>query len=192
MAKTRVFMGAVILVLLLQIFHNPVTSYYDNSAEMAQSSTKSSGVDIEPIEFKFSYTDSQDTADYGLLSSADLSSGTTTVTRPTWMWIIDGMLGKSQTIALTIANNGQVSSGVFDVEVIVKHNEYVDFYIYEGIHQVSNIGAGGSANIQFSWVPDYAGNHTIVARSLHAQDDNCGMHRQERVASSHRGRSTNC
>ncbi len=172
MLNSRTIVSAVLLLFLLQSLQYPLTEDYNSESSKFSSVSKLSGIDIIPTEFKFTYSDSQYTADYGLLSSADLNSGTSSVTRPNWMWIVDGMLGISQTITLTVANNGQTASGAFDVEIIVKHDEYNDFYLYTGVHPVGNIAGGNSAEIQFNWVPDYAGNHTIIATSMHAQDDN--------------------
>ena len=129
MLNTRTIVSAVLLLFLLQSLQYPLTEDYNSESSKFSSVSKLSGIDIIPTEFKFTYSDSQYTADYGLLSSADLNSGTSSVTRPNWMWIVDGMLGISQTITLTVANNGQTASGAFDVEIIVKHDEYNDFYL---------------------------------------------------------------
>ena len=149
MVNSRTIVGAVLLLFFLQSLQYPVTEDYNLRHSDFSSSSKLSGIDITPAEFKFTYTDSQYTADYGLLSSAELT-GASSVTRPNWMWIVDGMLGISQTITLTMANNGQTASGAFNVEVTVKHDEYTDFYLYTGVHPVGNIGSGSSAEIQFN------------------------------------------
>ena len=136
--------------------------------ENYNSSSKLSGINLKPTDFEFQYSNDADFQNYGLLSSYTCCD---TVNRPESLWIVDGMLGKEQQIGVTLQNIGSTSSGQFDLRVYVEHNEYDEFIIFDQTIQVSSISGSSSKMVYLNWIPDYSGNHTIYAITLHPQDD---------------------
>ena len=131
-------------------------------------SSKSSGINLSPAGFEFQYANNADFESFGLLSSYTCCD---TVNRPEYLWIMDGMLNKEQQIGVTIQNLGSTASGQFDLHIYVEHNEYDEFIIFDQIIQVSSISGSSSKMVYVNWIPDYSGNHTIRAKTLHPQDD---------------------
>ncbi len=160
-----------ILTLLMfnsvSLFDNIDSIQLSNSLQVNNVVHKSSGIDLSPSLFDFQYVSDTDYLAYGLLSSYDCCD---TVDRPDTLWVVDGMLNKEQKISVTIENRGIVDSGQFDLRVLVEHNEYSDFVLFEQLIQVDSITATSSKIVEIKWIPDYSGNHTIRAITSHPQD----------------------
>jgi len=137
-------------------------------SETYNASSKLSGINLKPTNFEFQYSNNGDFQNFGLLSSYTCCD---TVNRPESLWIVDGMLGKEQQIGVNLQNIGSTSSGQFDLRVYIEHNEYDEFIIFDQIIQVSSISGSSSKMVYLDWIPDYSGNHTIYAITLHPQDD---------------------
>ncbi len=133
---------------------------------------RASGIDVYPSGFDLEYTSSSDESKYRLLSSHDPSGAG--FSRPVDLYVIDGMLNKSQRISVTISNQGNTASGGFTLRIVVQHNEYEDFEILNTSVNVPSIAASDSATVSHVWVPHYGGNHTLIATTLHPTDDNTG------------------
>jgi len=131
-----------------------------------------SGIDVRPINYEVTYSNSADESNYRLLSSADPSGAG--FNRPASLYVIDGMLNVSSQITVTVMNSGNNPSGSFQMSLVVLHNEYTGFEILNTTLTVSSIGSQGTTTVSHTWIPRYGGNHTMVATTLHATDDNSG------------------
>ena len=129
-----------------------------------------SGIDVTPTDFDITYTSSSDETKYRLLSSHDPSGSG--FNRPVDLFVIDGMLNKSSKIEVTLQNLGTTASGAFTISLVVLHNEYTGFEILNTTLNVGSIGAGGTATTSTNWIPRYGGNHTMIATTQIANDDN--------------------
>ncbi len=163
--------AALLAVLML------LTSWSALVQELGETETqpaagRASGIDVYPSGFDLEYTSSSDESKYRLLSSHDPSG--TGFTRPADLYVIDGMLNRSQRISVSISNQGSASSGGFALRIVVQHNEYQDFEILNTSVNVPSIAASDTATVSHVWVPHYGGNHTLVATTLHPTDDNNG------------------
>jgi|GEM_PF-169737 len=131
-----------------------------------------SGVDVHPINFNVEYTNSADETKYRLLSSNNPSGGT--FNRPASLYVIDGMLNISSLITITVENSGTTPSGSFQMRLVVLHDEYTDFEILNTSLNVGSISGQSTTTVSHTWIPRYGGNHTMVATTLFATDDNSG------------------
>ena len=127
-----------------------------------------SGPDITPTAAVVSYVSSTDHSNHAALSSQDPSS--IGMNRPPNLWIVDGMLGLSQRIEVTVENQGNSAAGSFDVDIEILHDEYTDFVLHSYRGAVNSLAAGSSASITTTWTPDYSGNHPIRITSLLSND----------------------
>ena len=160
MVSMRCFLltrAALLAVLML------LTSWSALVPELGETETqpaagRASGIDVYPSGFDLEYTSSSDESKYRLLSSHDPSGAG--FTRPVDLYVIDGMLNRSQRISVTISNQGSTSSGGFSLRIVVQHNEYQDFEILNTSVNVPSIAASDSATVSHVWVPHYGGNHT--------------------------------
>jgi len=137
---------------------------------LVQEAEAASGIDVQPTKFDITYTNSADQTKYRLLSSADPSGGS--FNRPISLFVIDGMVNVTSTIQITIQNYGNTASGPFTLRLVVIHNEYSGFEIFNSILNVNSIGAGSSTTTSTNWASRYGGNHTMIATTLVANDDN--------------------
>ncbi|MBT4059490.1 MAG: hypothetical protein HOE69_04195 [Euryarchaeota archaeon] len=156
----------VVLLMMMISFSNIISSVVIEEVEAA------SGIDVKPVGFDITYTNSADNTKYRLLSSHDPSG--TGFNRPLSLFVIDGMLNVSSQIQVTVQNVGNTASGAFTMRLVVIHNEYAGFEILNTTLNVNSIGAGSSTTSSTTWVPRYGGNHTMVATTLIANDDNKG------------------
>ncbi len=137
---------------------------------LVQETEAASGIDVQPTKFDITYTNSADQTRYRLLSSADPSGGG--FNRPISLFVIDGMVNVTSRIQITIQNYGNTASGPFTLRLVVIHNEYSGFEIFNSILNVNSIGAGSSTTTSTNWASRYGGNHTMIATTLVANDDN--------------------
>ena len=137
---------------------------------LVQETEAASGIDVRPTKFDITYTNSADQTRYRLLSSADPSGGS--FNRPISLFVIDGMVNVTSRIQITIQNYGNTASGPFTLRLVVIHNEYTGFEIFNSILNVNSIGAGSSTTTSTNWASRYGGNHTMIATTLVANDDN--------------------
>ena len=131
-----------------------------------------SGIDVHPVSFDITYVNSADQTTYRLLSSHDPSDGG--FNRPVSLYLIDAMVNVSSTISVTVQNSGTTASGAFTMRLVILHNEYSGFEIYNQTVNVGSISGGSSTTATATVSPRYGGNHTLVATTLIANDDNRG------------------
>ena len=137
---------------------------------LVQETEAASGIDVRPTNFDITYTNSADQSKYRLLSSADPSSGG--FSRPISLFVVDGMVNVTSMIQITVQNLGNTASGSFTLQLVVIHNEYSGFEIFNSTLNVNSIGGGGTTTTSTNWAPRYGGNHTMIATTLVANDDN--------------------
>ncbi|MEC8722094.1 MAG: CARDB domain-containing protein, partial [Candidatus Thermoplasmatota archaeon] len=124
-------------------------------------------VDVTPSTFTTSYAS---TADATLYDS--LSRSTSNFNRPVDLWIIDGMLGVQHTLTVGVENLGTSSASNVAVEIVVLHDEYDVFELFNTTVYVSSINAQSTQSISTTWIPTYSGNHTVRVTTNHASDTN--------------------
>ena len=124
-------------------------------------------VDVTPSTFTTSYAS---TADATLYDS--LSRSTSNFNRPVDLWIIDGMLGVQHTLTVGVENLGTSSASNVAVEIVVLHDEYDGFELFNTTVYVSSINAQSTQSISTTWIPTYSGNHTVRVTTNHASDTN--------------------
>ncbi len=173
--SSRVILAVLSLAALISVGFSDYV--YLLNTDDNYSSSKSSGINLSPSGFEFQYSNNGDFENYGLLSSYTCCD---TVNRPSTLWIVDGMLNKEQQIGITIQNIGSTSSGQFDLQVSIEHNEYEEFIILDQTIQVSSISGSSSKIVYLNWIPDYSGNHTINAITQHPQDDDTSNDKKSR------------
>ena len=139
---------------------------------LVQETEAASGIDVRPTDFDITYTNSADQSRYRLLSSADPSGGS--FNRPISLFVIDGMVNVTSRFQITVQNFGNTASGPFTLRLVVIHNEYSGFEIFNSTLNVNSIGAGGTTTTSTNWASRYGGNHTMIATTLVANDDNKG------------------
>ncbi len=148
------------------------------AASVSAASGRASGIDVRPISWDVEYVSNSDFQNYGILSSHDPSA--LGLNRPTNLWIVDGMVNTSQRIEVVVENIGTAPSGQFNVQIVVEHDEYLNFILLDETVGVSNLAAGSTTTVSTTWTPKYGGNHTMWAETLHTNDDNGGNDRSNR------------
>ena len=124
-------------------------------------------VDVTPTTFSTSYTSSSDATLYDTLSRS-----TSNFNRPVDLWIIDGMLGVQHTLTVGVENLGTSSASNIAVEIVVLHDEYEGFELFNTTVYISMINSQSSQSVSTNWVPSYSGNHTVRITTNHASDSN--------------------
>ncbi|MDP6889169.1 MAG: hypothetical protein QF454_03965, partial [Candidatus Thalassarchaeaceae archaeon] len=81
---------------------------------ISQATQGRAGPDVTPTAAVVTYSSSTDHTNHAALSSQNPSS--IGMNRPADLWIIDGMLGLSQQIEVTVENVGDSATGSFDVD----------------------------------------------------------------------------
>ncbi|MEC7435610.1 MAG: CARDB domain-containing protein, partial [Candidatus Thermoplasmatota archaeon] len=124
-------------------------------------------VDVTPSTFTTSYASTTDATLYD-----SLSRSTSNFNRPVDLWIIDGMLGVQHTLTVGVENLGTSSASNVAVEIVVLHDEYDGFELFNTTVYVTSINAQSTQSISTTWIPTYSGNHTVRVTTNHASDTN--------------------
>ena len=124
-------------------------------------------VDVTPSTFTTSYASSADATLYDSLSRSTSNPG-----RPVDLWIIDGMLGVQHTLTVGVENLGTSSASNVAVEIVVLHDEYDGFELFNTTVYVSLVNSQSTQSVSTTWVPTYSGNHTVRVTTNHASDTN--------------------
>ena len=135
----------------------------------AESASGRSGIDVYISDYSFDYVNSADVNTYKMFSSNYPVSG---FNKPETLFITDGVLGADLRISFTISNDGTSDSSGFAANVVILHDEYIKFELLNTTVQVSNVPAQGTSTVSFDWIPNYAGNHSLVINLANTNDDN--------------------
>tara|TARA_B100000945_G_scaffold294217_1_gene270764 strand:+ start:1172 stop:4657 length:3486 start_codon:yes stop_codon:yes gene_type:complete len=152
--SARAALGLAILFLLMSI--QPIVS----------ATTPRNAVDLKPSTFTTSYASSTDAAEYDTLSR------TTSLARAPELWIIDGMLGIQHTLTAGVENLGSSSASNVAVEIVVLHDEYEGFELFNTTVFISQINSQSTQTVSATWIPTYSGNHTVRITTSHVSDTN--------------------
>ena len=139
------------------------------AVDNAESASGRSGIDVYISDYEFEYVDSADVNTYKMFSSNYPVSG---FNKPETLFITDGVLGADLRISFTISNDGTSDSSAFTANVVILHDEYIEFELLNTTVQVSNVPAQGTSTVSFDWLPNYAGNHSLVINLANTNDDN--------------------
>jgi len=161
---------AVLLAVLLVMSALTITA--------GATSSRVSGIDVRPVSWDIVYTNNADFQNYGILSSHDPSA--LGLNRPSNLWIVDGMVNVSLRVEVVVENIGTTASGQFNVQIVIEHDEYQEFILFDQTAGVGNLAAGATTTITATWIPNYGGNHSMWAETLHTNDDNGGNDRLNR------------
>ena len=161
---------AIILAALFLISTTgPLISEFQ-ATETYQSSSKVTGVDVTVSGVSIKYTSSTSEDSFKMFSS---NHPILNFNRPAELYVIDAMVNVSTTLTVEIENLGTASSGVIDVNVVIKHNEYSFFELNNTTVQMSSLGGGQSNTVPIQISPSYSGNHTlIISATSTISDDN--------------------
>ena len=153
--RARPALGLVLLLIFVSM--QPIVA----------STSPRAAVDLTPSTFTTSYTSSADASLYDTLSRSTSLTG-----RPTNLWVIDGMLGVQHTLSVGVENLGTSSASNVAVEIVVLHNEYEGFELFNTTVYSSTINSQSTQTVSTTWVPTYSGNHTVRVTTSHASDTN--------------------
>ena len=132
---------------------------------LAEAISPKATVDVKPLSFTSRYVSNTDASDYNTLSR------TTTLQRAANLWIVDGMVDTQLEMVVEIENLGTSSASGVNVEIVVLHDEYIDFELHN-TSLTTSVSAGSTASVSTVWIPRYSGNHTVRITTNHALDNN--------------------
>ncbi|MBQ70957.1 MAG: hypothetical protein CMA65_05665 [Euryarchaeota archaeon] len=168
---TGMLMRRAILLAALFIVSvsGPVLTEFEPQ-KVESSSAKATGVDVTVSGVSVQYTSSTDKSSYEMFSSNYPISN---FNRPAILYVIDTMVNVSTTLTVEVENLGTANSGVIDVNVVLKHNEYSFFELNNTTVQMSALNGGQTNTVNVVFAPGYSGNHTLtITATSTVSDDN--------------------
>ena len=121
---------------------------------LAEAISPKATVDVKPLSFTSRYVSSTDASDYNTLSRP------TTLQRAANLWIVDGMVDTQLEMVVEIENLGTSSASGVNVEIVVLHDEYIDFELHN-TSLTTSASDGSTASVSTVRQPRYSGNHTV-------------------------------
>ena len=164
----RVQLTVLIVVLLAT---NTVSQHSTlEGAEINDFTTsKATGIDLSVSDVSYQYPNFGDQQKYQMFSS---NHPIPNFNRPESLFVVDAVVNIEIEMTVRVENYGSTSSPLVDVNVLIIHNEYQNFEIYNLTNQISSISGQSSATTLFKFVPTYAGNHSIIITpAMTAVDD---------------------
>ena len=161
---------AILLVLLLSMQSMTNVSLEEKESNISYASAKATGVDLTVTDISYSYPDAVDRSKYQMFSS---NTPPINFNRPDSLFVTDAVIDTQIEIQIEISNIGDSNSPNLDLNVLIIHNEYQDFEIFNVTNQVNSIRGQSSAISSFKLIPTYSGNHSIIITpSMSVVDDN--------------------
>ena len=149
----------VLLVLMLTMQTMPNHNLDFKDAPANYSAAKSTGVDLSVEELSYSYPNSADSEKYRMFSS---NYPILNFNRPADLYVVDAVRDVEIQLRVKVANLGNTNSPVVDLNVLILHNEYQDYEIYNSTNQINVIRGQSSEITLFRLTPTYSGNHSII------------------------------
>ena len=82
------------------------------------------------------------------------------------------MLGIQHTLTAGVENLGSSSASNVAVEIVVLHDEYEGFELFNTTVFISQINSQSTQTVSATWIPTYSGNHTVRITTSHVSDTN--------------------
>ena len=161
---------AVLLVLLLSM--QPMANFTldETESNFSYASAKATGVDLTVTNISYSYPDAVDRSKYQMFSS---NTPPITFNRPASLFVTDAVIDTQIEIQIEVSNIGDSNSPNLDLNVLIIHNEYQGFEIFNATNQINSIRGQSNAISSFKLIPTYSGNHSIIITpSMSVVDDN--------------------
>ena len=167
MRRSRV-VSAVLLATLMLGF---LPSFADEGLDQQNINyaSRATGIDLSVQDISFSYSNSVDQQKYQMFSSNGPITG-----RPDSLFVVDTVINIPIIIEFNVQNLGTSSSGNFDINLVISHNEYDNFELHNESIQLNSINGGGSTTGQITITPKYSGNHSLIVYPtlISTTDDN--------------------
>ena len=161
---------AILLVLLLSMQSMTNFTLEEQDSNLSYASAKATGVDLTVTDISYSYPDAVDRSKYQMFSS---NTPPVNFNRPDSLFVTDAVIDTQIEIQIEISNIGASNSPNLDLNVLIIHNEYQDFEIFNVTNQVNSIRGQSDAISSFKLIPTYSGNHSIIITpSMSVVDDN--------------------
>ena len=149
MLMRRAILLAALFILSIS---GPVLTEFEPQ-KVESSSAKVTGVDVTVSGVSVQYTSSTDKSSYEMFSSNYPISN---FNRPAILYVIDTMVNVSTTLTVEVENLGTANSGVIDVNVVLKHNEYSFFELNNTTVQMSALNGGQTNTVNVVFAPGYS------------------------------------
>ena len=148
------------------------------SAVVTATSGRAVNVDLDITDISITYPDSANRTLYQMFSSNYPIPG---FDKPEMLYVTDGIVGVEMNINIVIENIGTIQSGNVNLEVMVLHNEYTRFELFNSTRGLNPIAGSSSSSVDILWTPDYSGNHTLsISVTNTLGDDNTANNQQSR------------
>ena len=147
----------LVLMLTMQTMPNHNLDFKDTPANY--SVARATGVDLSVEELSYSYPNSADSEKYRMFSS---NYPILNFNRPADLYVVDAVRDVEIQLRVKVANLGNTNSPVVDLNVLILHNEYQDYEIYNSTNQINVIRGQSSEVTLFRLTPTYSGNHSII------------------------------
>ena len=149
----------VLLVLMLTIQTMPNHNLDSEDGSVNYSLARATGIDLSVEELSYSYPNSADSEKYRMFSS---NYPILNFNRPADLYVVDAVRDVEIQLRVKVANLGNTNSPVVDLNVLILHNEYQDYEIYNSTNQINVIRGQSSEVTLFRLTPTYSGNHSII------------------------------
>ena len=161
---------ALILVVLISVHAMPINNSMLTSQTVHEVSPKATGVDLSVTDVDYSYPDLNDRNKYQMFSS---NYPIANFNKPESLYVVDAVKDVEIELTVFLSNIGTVDAGNVEVNILVIHNEYIDFNLHNITNTIGTLRAGSEITSTVKFTPTYSGNHSIVVTpKSSAIDDN--------------------
>ena len=163
---------SAIIVLVFLIVHS-ISDPSILDQDKHSSSSKSSGIDINPVGVSITYSNLADENQFKMFSS---NHPIPNFNRPADLYVTDSVNSTPMDIEVTVRNDGTSTSGIITLHLLIIHNEYEQFELANRTITMNGLTSSGQGTATFFNVfVNYSGNHTLLVTSSHgAVDDDTG------------------
>lgn len=150
---------ALILVVLISVHAMPINHSILPSQTAHEVSPKATGVDLSVTDVDYSYPNTNDRSKYQMFSS---NYPIANFNKPESLYVIDAVKDVEIELTVFLSNIGTVDAGNVEVNILVIHNEYIDFDLHNITNTIGTLRSGSEITSTVKFTPEYSGNHSIV------------------------------
>ncbi|MBT7987361.1 MAG: hypothetical protein HN689_03855 [Euryarchaeota archaeon] len=161
---------ALMLVILVSAHAIPINQITLLENDSYQVNSKATGVDLSVTDVDFSYPNNNDEQKYQKFSSNYPIAG---FTKPEYLFAIDAVKDVEIELTFFLSNSGSNDAANVGVNVLVIHNEYIDFNLHNITNTIGTVRAQSDITSTVKFIPTYSGNHTLIVSPFSSLlDDN--------------------
>ena len=144
---------ALILVVLISVHAMPIDHSILTTQTAHEVGPKATGVDLSVTDVDYSYPNTNDRSKYQMFSS---NYPIANFNKPESLYVIDAVKDVEIELTVFLSNIGTVDASNVEINILVIHNEYIDFNLHNITNTIGTLRDGSEITSTVKFTPEYS------------------------------------